>query len=482
MRNNEQYERFLGLCFALAAERDREALLSRILDTAIEIASCDAGTLYLLEDDGLHFCRMVTRSQQIRQGGHADPITLPPVPLDPTDVASWVAIHNETICVEDMRHETRFDFSGSMRYDELTGYRTRSMMVTPMCNDQGELIGVMQLINALDADGEIIPFDPDIQLLVNAMSAQAAISITNMQYAEQIVQLLDSLVGALSAAIDERTPYNANHTRNMVRYAEAFLDYLDRTNNALRFSAAKRSAFLLAIWLHDVGKLVVPLEVMDKSTRLGAHWQELQERLRVIGLLDRLAFLEGSLSEGELTERNRLRADALALAERLNGTAFVTDQDLEDLEALAALRYRDENGRTLPWLTEEEKNCLAVRKGTLTSAERTVMESHVTVTAHILQHVVFPKNYAQVPHWAAAHHELLNGKGYPAHLTAPDLPMEVRLLTILDVFEALTARDRPYKEPMPPERALTILREMADAGAIDRALLSLFADSHAWLR
>ena len=287
MTRESDMQRFLKMCLALTSERDREALLSTILDTAMDLAGCDAGTLYLLEDDGLHFCRMVTRSQGIRQGGHDAPISLPPVPLEEKYVCAWAAMHNKDINVKDVHTDTTFDFTGSLRYDAMTGYRTQSMLVVPMTNDKGELIGVTQLINALDENGRTVPFDPEKELLVSAISSQAAISITNMQYSEQITKLLDSLVGALSTAIDERSHYNANHTRNMVRVGENFLDWLDRTENDWPFNENKRRAFLMSVWLHDVGKLVVPLEVMDKASRLGSRlgdvrapcWRESSPRM-----------------------------------------------------------------------------------------------------------------------------------------------------------------------------------------------------------
>lgn len=476
----EIFQQFLRTCLSLSSERDREALLSQILDTAMDVARCDAGTLYLLEDDGLHFCRMVTRSLGIRQGGHDGPITLAPVPLEESYVSAWVAIHRQTINVTDVRTDTHFDFTGSLRYDEMTGYHTRSMLVVPMTNDRGELIGVSQLINALDEAGGTVPFAPESELLVEAISSQAAISLTNMLYAEQITDLLDSLVGALSAAIDQRSPYNANHSRNMVRYGEAFLDWLDTQKHPWRFDPDKRKTFLMSVWLHDVGKLAVPLEVMDKENRLGPGIEAVRHRFTVMGLLDRIALLEGRINSAEAERRAAQRAEALAFVERIDRAGFLPDCDLEQVEALAKRTYTDETGVTRPWLTDGEHECLTVRKGTLTPAERAVMEGHVTVTARILEQVAFPRLYARVPLWAAAHHELLNGKGYPLHLTAPDIPKEVRLLTILDVFDALTARDRPYKTPMPVEKALSILRAMADEGAVDSELLALFEASHAW--
>ena len=473
-------KRVLSGCLELTAQRDREELLSTILDNAMDIAACDAGTLYLLEDDGLHFVRMVTRSQNIRQGGHADPIRLPPVPMEEKYVAAWVAIHNETINVPDVSTDRHFDFTGSLRYDAMTGYRTQSMLVVPLSNDRGELIGVMQLINALNESGKTVPFDPDGEFLISAIASQAALSIVNMKYAEQITSLLDSLVGALTSAIDERSPYNANHTRNMVKIAEAFLDDLERRGDTNAFSERRKRAFLMSIRLHDVGKLTVPLEIMDKESRLGPLLTDIQARFRVIALLDRIAMLEGNVDAQELQRRSCELNDALGFITRINTAGFLPDADLEKLETLAAKHYIDENGTERPWLTEKELTQLRTRKGTLTDGEREIMQNHVVVTSKILSHVSFPKMYSAVPRWAGAHHELLNGRGYPAHLTAEDIPAEVRLLTILDIFEALTAQDRPYKPAMPVEKALDILDSMVQEGAIDGELLELFRRSRAW--
>ena len=476
----QHMQTLLDICAALSAERDREALLSRILDAAMDLTACDGGTLYLLEEDGLHFCRMVTRSFGLRQGGHDDPITLPPVPLRPSHVCARAVLENRLINVPDVYHDQVFDFSGARRYDAMTGYHTRSMLVVPLTNDRGGLIGVLQLINALTEDGQPTDFIPEMEPLVTALASQAAISLTNMKYAEQITDLLDSLVGALSTAIDQRTPYNANHTRNMAKYAARFLDWLERTGNAWHFDTDRRRSFLLSVWLHDVGKLVVPLEVMDKSTRLGPALERVENRFAAMALLDRIALLEGHLGEAAFSTRKAEREEALAFIRKADTAGFLPDESIAVIEDLAKRTYTDENGETHPWLTEEERVCLTVRKGTLTAAERAVMESHVTATARILDQVAFPRQYAQVPEWAAAHHELLNGTGYPDRRTADSLPQEVRLLTILDVFDALTARDRPYKPPMPVEKALAILHSMAREGGLDEEILTLFEESGAW--
>lgn len=302
-----------------------------------------------------------------------------------------------------------------------------------------------------------------------------------VEHERQMKVLLDSLVGALSTAIEERSRYNANHTRSMVRYAERFLDYLDETESEWRFGESRRRAFLMSVWLHDVGKLAVPPSVMDKSTRLGDGLLDVRHRFTEIGLLDRIALLEGKIDGAEFERRGREREDALALIERVNGAPFLTDDELSAVEELAGRTYTDESGETRPWLSEEERNDLRIRRGTLTDEERAVMQSHVVVTERILSRVQFPDLYAQVPAWASAHHELLNGTGYPRGVTAEEIPREVRLLTILDVFDALTAKDRPYKEPMPAEKALSILRAMARDGAVDGEVLDLFEASRAWV-
>lgn len=476
----QELDRFLQMCLSLSAEQDREKLLSGILDTAMDLCNADAGTLYLLEDDGLHFCRMVTRSMGIRQGGHAAPISLPPVPLDKSYVCSYCVMENCSIFVDDVRTDTRYNFSGSLKYDAQTGYHTQTMLVVPLANDRGDLIGAMQLINALNDSGVTIPFDTKMETLVRAISAQAAISMTNMQYSEQITALLDSLVGALSKAIDERTPYNAKHTENMARCAAAFLDWLDRTNSPFRFDADRRRTFLLSVWLHDVGKLVVPLEVMDKDTRLGPALENIRQRFGTMTLLDRIAVLEGRMTAGEAAELQQLRDEGLKLIEKVNIAGFLPDNDLAALDVLAARTYITAEGKTETWLTDAEHTAITIRKGTLTAAERSIMESHATVTALILERVSFPKRYAQVPFWAASHHEYLSGKGYPQHLTAEQIPWEVRLMTIIDIFDALTAQDRPYKPAVPVGKALGILHSMVEEGSLDGDILELFEQSKAW--
>ena len=474
------FQKLLDICVALSSERDREELLSRILDTAIDLANSDGGTLYLLEDNQLHFRRMVTKSLSIRQGGHASPITLPPVPLRHSHVCARAVLERRLINVPDVHSNEEFDFTGARKYDAMTGYHTRSMLVVPLANDRGDLIGVLQLINALTESGEPTDFSTEVEAVMLALASQAAISLTNMFYSEQITQLLDSLVGALSTAIDARTPYNANHTRNMVKYGTRFLDWLETSGNNWQFDPDTRRSFLLSVWLHDVGKLVVPLEVMDKATRLANHLAEIEHRFSTMALLTKISLLQGEIDQAEYDHRIAEQEDTLRFIREINSAGFLPDDRLARVEEISKRSFIDQNSESQPWITEEERKLLSIRKGTLSAEERTVMESHVEVTARILEQVSFPKQYWQVPKWASAHHELLNGRGYPQHLTAESIPPEVRLLTVLDIFDALTALDRPYKPGIPIEKALSILQNMVQEGNLDGKIVNLFIESKAW--
>ena len=301
-----------------------------------------------------------------------------------------------------------------------------------------------------------------------------------VRYAQDIERLLDSLVRALSTAIDERSHYNANHTRNMVKMAEAFLDWMEKNGNPWRYDGIRRRVFLMSVALHDVGKLTVPLEIMDKSTRLGSRLDMIRDRFTKVKLLNRIAMLEGRITAAEHDRAAAEAEDILAFICRINKAGFLPDEDLQRVQNLAAKTFTDENGTVQRLLTDGEITMLSIRKGTLTAEERSRMQGHAASTWSILSQVQFPDAYADVPAWAASHHELLNATGYTKGLAGEEIPREVRLLTILDIFEALTAKDRPYKPPMPLEKAWKILDSMVREGAMDGEMLAEFKESRAW--
>ena len=299
-------------------------------------------------------------------------------------------------------------------------------------------------------------------------------------HTEQIMSLLESVVRTLSQAIDERSSYTANHTRNMVQLAEAFLNWLDETKHPWKFGENRRRAFLMSVWLHDVGKLAVPLEIMDKASKLGAEMKTIEERFIKVSLLEEVAMLRGKLTAEERELRQKERNDALEEIMCINRAEFVPDEKMDFLKRIMGKTYIDENGKEQPLLTDSEMENLSIRKGTLNAREREIIQSHATVTARILDQINFPDEYGHVPIWASEHHELLSGRGYPDHLKGNQIPKEVRLLTILDIFEALTAKDRPYKKPMTIERAISILDSMVTSGDLDGEILAMFKECKAW--
>lgn len=472
--------KLLEIGIALSKEKDYDRLFEIILREAMDITSCDGGTLYICSEDELAFKIMITKSMNFFKGGKGDPVDLPPVQKRRANVCAFAAIEGRLVNIPDVYHSEEFDFSGPRNYDKITGYKTTSMLVVPMEDDRGDVIGVLQLINAQDENGATVAFDPYFETVIHSLASQAAICLANMNYAEEIIELLNSFVRVTSTAIDARTPYNANHSRNMVKYGERFIDWLRDTGHEWQFTDAEKRQFLMSIWLHDVGKLVIPLEVMDKESRLGRAWDQVMHRLEVIELLNRVHYLDGSIPVENYEERKAEVDAARTLIEKANNAGFIPDDTLEAIRAIGAKIYVDAAGEERSWLNESELNALLVQKGTLTAQEREVMESHVTMTAKMLSEMKFSRDYQKVPEWASAHHEFLNGRGYPNHLSGDALSKEIRLLTILDIFDALTARDRPYKPPMPTEKALFILDDMVKDGQLDPEILDLFKQSQAW--
>ena len=468
-------ETLLDIGIALSREKDVNKLLETILDAAMDITRCDGGTLYVLKDGALHFKILITKSFGLRRATGGEAVELPPVPLSPVNVSSRAALDKTPVNVADVYASEDFDFSGTKKYDAMTGYKTISMLTVPMEDDNGDVIGVTQLLNAQDPDGKVIPFDPEYERVLLSLSSQAAICLTNLNYAAEVAELLNSFVRVMSAAIDARSPYNANHTRNMARYAEKFMDWLNEEGQ-VAFNGERRRQLLMSVWLHDIGKLVVPLEVMDKENRLGFRINDVLNRFRTFALQNEIEYLSLSIDDCERVRRAGELEAARELVEKSDRSGFLPDETLFALRALGEKTGPDGT----PFLTEEELTCLLVRKGTLTDEERRVMESHVLMTRRMLSEVSFPKHYKSVPGWASCHHEYLNGKGYPDNLSGTAIPVEARILTVLDIYDALTARDRPYKPAMPVEKALAILKDMAAGGQLDPEIVDRFIRSEAW--
>ena len=465
----------------LTTEKDKNKLFDKLLASAMDIASCDAGTLYLYRNGALNFKIMKTFSQGVSKGENGEEIDLPPVSLSEENICAYSAIHRELINIPDVYSSDRFDFSGPKRYDSITGFKTRSMLVIPLEDSESELIGVLQLINKLDSDGNCIAFSDDDEFILKALGSMTAVALSNTIYLEELKEQMFSFVQAFATAVDERTPYNGSHTRHVTIYANLLALYINKLHSEGKtedyFDKDRMEQLILSAALHDIGKMVIPLSVMNKATRLEEHMGEIENRFELLGVLYERDMLKGLITESELSGIKNYLTGSLEFIKASNSAGFMTDDSIKRVEEIASRSYKYEDRRVLKYLTDEERDYLLVRKGTLTPGERKIMESHVVMTGKILEKVHFNKKYGDVTKFASSHHEYLNGTGYPNRLKGDDLPLETRILTVVDVFDALTCTDRPYKKPIPRPQAFAILHDMAKDGQLDNSIVTFLEET-----
>ncbi len=469
----------IAIALDLSAEKDFDTLMKKILLEAMDTCHCDAGTVYLLENNLLHFHTSFTKSKG-NTNESPKKLNFPPVPMTRSHVCACSAMDHKKINIADVYESDEYDFKGAQKYDSLNGYRTGSMLVIPMSDEKDQIVGVLQLINALDDAGEIIPFDEDYEEIVQALASLAAVSINNHKLAQEINELLHSFVQVMVDAIDTRSSYNATHTRSMVRYGRRFLDWLEETQNEWTFNDDQRDAFLMSVWLHDIGKLLVPANVLDKPDRLAGIGEGIKNRIDIGCLMERIKGLEDPAQKTRCDEKIAKLDDAWDTIQSANNKGFLDDETFAKLCEISKISCLNAKGEDTKLLTEAELKSLTVRKGTLTDEEKAQVEMHVSHTARMLSGMNFKGIYKDVPHMAGSHHEYIDGTGYPNHIKNGEISDEIRLLTVLDIYDALTAEDRPYKPPIEPKKAFGILYSMCDEGKLDKRIVSLFEESKAW--
>lgn len=503
-----QIKRLTQIGTALSAEKNVNSLLDMIVEEARKITRADAGSLYIVDPcaKNLKFAILQNDTLNTRWGGTSiTSVKLPPIPLEQDEkpnyanVASYVALTGQPVNIPDVYESDIFDFTGPRTYDVSTGYRSKSMLVMPMKNHENDIIGVLQLLNALDPEcREIIPFSGEYVDLIASLASQAAVALTNAQLIQDLQDLFYSFIKSIAMAIDAKSPYTGGHVRRVVDLALMLAAGINETHDGpfagVCFNEDEIEELRLAAWMHDVGKITTPEHVIDKSTKLETIFDRislietrfdligqtiqnkyLQEKLRLLAANpdDRvgLSLLDRDLAEAldVLHDEKLFIAACNAPAESLN------PQKVTRLHEIARKSY-ELNGERLPYLAPDELHHLAVPRGNLTSEERNLIENHAEMTIKILHALPFPKKFARVPEFAGGHHEKLDGSGYPRGLKGDQLPLQARIMAIADVFEALTARDRPYKPPMRLSQALDILRYMTRDNHIDPDLFRLLVE------
>ena len=559
MISASSFQRLIDIGIALSAERDTNVLMETILLEAKSLSNADGGTLYIrTPDNRLKFEIMRTDSLNIAMGGTTGKdINFPPLNLfDPEtgeenhkNVASAAVLTGDSINIPDAYENESFDFSGTKKFDEGTGYRSKSFLCVPLKNSQNQVIGVLQLLNAVDADtGEVIEFRPDIQPLIEALGSQAAVALDNQQLLESQKKLLDSFIELIASAIDAKSPYTGGHCQRVPELtkmlAAAACDQQDGPFSDFALTDEQWYELHIAAWLHDCGKVTTPEYVVDKATKLETIYNRIHEILNRFEIVKRdrvIDYLKAVIDGGDAetlraeleTQLAQIDDDYAFIAESNVGGEFMAPERVERVKQIADIKwtrtlsdriglsheelkrierepepalpvqenllsdrydhviYRENKEQTAaddnPWgfkldvpehlynLGEVYNLCIA--RGTLTEEERFKINDHIVQTIIMLEALPFPKDLARVPEFAGGHHEKMDGNRYPKKLNKDDMSVPARIMAIADIFEALTAADRPYKAPKKLSDSVKIMSFMKKDAHIDDQLFELFLTS-----
>jgi HD-GYP domain-containing protein (c-di-GMP phosphodiesterase class II) len=516
--DRERLERELGelnaIGLQLSAERDVTVLLETILTKAREITRSDAGSLYLVEETPggerrLRFALAQNASVEIT----FQAVTLP---LDDASVAGYVALTGEVLNLADAYMPppgSRFQIN--RWFDEHTGYRTMSMLVVPMRTPQGEVLGALQLINcrpefegplrsAAEVERHVRPYDERHVRLAGSLASQAAVALANRRLYDSISELFEGFVTASVTAIESRDPTTSGHSFRVADLTVGLAEIVDRAGagpyRELRFTADELRELRYAALLHDFGKVGVREHVLVKSKKLyPGDLERIRQRIELLMRDLELGTTRRKLDhvlrrgrkgydahaaelDAELAAAIAELSEALDVIVTMNEPSVHSQDFTSQLLRITARSWQDQRGRRQTLLTPEEAGVLAITRGSLTEAERHEIQQHVVHTFEFLDRIPWTRELRKIPHIAGSHHEKLNGAGYPSGIRGERIPVQSRMMTIADIYDALTATDRPYKKAIRVEEALDTLRHEQRAGALDGALLDLFIDARVFER
>ena len=489
---------------ALSGVQDLNTLLEMIVDQARSFTNADAGTLYIVEDNTLRFQIVQNDSLKIRMGGKSgESIPFPPVELKESNVSAFVALKGVSVNIPDVYDTDLFDFTGPKKFDQSTGYRSKSMLVVPLRNHENDVIGVLQLLNATNPiSNEVIAFSQDYENLSESLASQAAVSITNAKLIANMTELFEAFVKVMATAIDEKSPVTGGHIRRVAELtltmAEVIHDLDEGHFKDKTFSPDQMYELRIAAYMHDIGKVTSPVEIVEKAKKLQTIFDRIQyvrlrmayisQKIELEGQEAKIKILQNGSSPEKLNSIEKETLEKLMEIEEIQRFInkcnepgeFLDDEILVRLKEVSEKTYIDDAGEQQPFLTADELVNLSIRRGSITEKERQKMQGHAAVTLKMLKQIPFTKKLKNIPDFAGAHHEFLNGKGYPLGLKGDEISFEGRLMAVTDIAEALTASDRPYKKAMPLETVYRILRSMVEGGELDPNLVELFIEKEVY--
>ena len=506
-------EQLTELSVALSNNRDIGQLLERILRSAKSMTHADGGTFYRTSADNASLCFSIAINDSLNMnlgGASGQPVNIPGIPLHDAEgkpnlgaVAAYAAHTGKSVNIENVYETDLFNFSGMRQFDEQYQYRSQSLLTVPMKDHEGELIGVLQLINARDGErGVTRSFSDTDQRFIEALASQAAIAITNRQLIERLETLFESFVKLINIGIDEKSPHTGRHCEHVPELTMMLAAAAHATDSgplaAFAMSERDRRELWLAGLLHDCGKITTPVHVVEKATKLQTLYDRIQTvdtRFEVLKRDARIRVLEekcAALERGDATaaaaiaarlndETAQLDADRDFLRRANIGGEFMRPEDQERVARIAACSWVGPDGHERPLLDAEEEENLKIRAGTLNDAERAIINNHIVVTIRMLESLPWPRHLENVPEYAGGHHERMDGKGYPKGLTREQMSLQARMMAIADIFEALTAKDRPYKKGKTLSESLQILGGFCLRNHIDPDLFDVFVRKQVYL-
>ncbi len=493
----------------LLAERDVDKLLENVLREAMKVSRADGGTLYMIEGDGknrkLSFECLINKSLNTYITRKSEQNQFAALDLYKSNgeennslIACHVANSKTLLNIKDIYNNKEFDSSGAKSFDKITSYRTQSLLVVPLLNHDSDVIGVIQLINSTNpANGLTIPFSKEVEPVITALTQYAAIVVNLQILLEDHKLLLDSFVQCIAGAIDAKSPHTSAHCQQIPVIMDMMVDAICCDQEFFpeyNVDDEQRYEIQVASWLHDCGKLTTPDSVLEKSTKLhkmhdGIH--EVNNRFMILRQQIELEYAKKIIAPGadqaslqnELSERLKTLEDDRAFIESCNkGGEFMSEEYQERVGTIAQTEWVDHQGNKQVMLNEDEIYNLCIARGTITKEERDIINNHMQVTIDMLESLHFPKDLKRVPEIAGGHHEKMNGQGFPKGLKRDEMSIPARMMAIADIFEALTSKDRPYKDPMKLSQTLSIMSNMVKDEHIDSELFAMFLKQGVWKR